>query len=138
MVKLRFFIDTNILISSILRSSSKPDQALKKARSLGNILLSETTFQELQEVLYRPKFDKYVSLITRTEFIAKLKLECELVNIVENIKVCRDEKDDKFLELAVNGKANFIITGDEDLLILNPFRNIEIINVNEFLNRFSE
>jgi predicted nucleic acid-binding protein len=59
-----------------------------------------------------------------------------LIKISEKITICRDPKDDKFLELAVNGQANFIITGDEDLLVLNPFRNIEIITVNEFLNRF--
>jgi putative PIN family toxin of toxin-antitoxin system len=136
MTKLRFVIDTNILVSSILISSSKPDYALKKVRNIGNILLSETTFQELEEILYRPKFDRYVSLITRIEFITKLKSESNLIKISEKITICRDPKDDKFLELAVNGQANFIITGDEDLLVLNPFRNIEIITVNEFLNRF--
>jgi putative PIN family toxin of toxin-antitoxin system len=137
MTKLRFVIDTNILVSSILISSSKPDYALKKVRNIGNILLSETTFQELEEILYRPKFDRYVSLITRIEFITKLKSESNLIKISEKITICRDPKDDKFLELAVNGQANFIITGDEDLLVLNPFRNIEIITVNEFLNRFA-
>jgi putative PIN family toxin of toxin-antitoxin system len=136
MTKLRFVIDTNILVSSILISSSKPDYALKKVRNIGNILLSETTFQELEEILYRPKFDRYVSLITRIEFITKLKSESNLIKISEKITICRDPKDDKFLELAVNDQANFIITGDEDLLVLNPFRNIEIITVNEFLNRF--
>jgi hypothetical protein len=137
MTKLRFVIDTNILVSSILISSSKPDYALKKIRNIGNILLSETTFQELEEILYRPKFNKYVSLITRIEFISKLKSESNLIKISEKIIVCRDPKDDKFLELAVNGKADFIITGDGDLLVLNPFKNIEIITVNEFLNRFA-
>ena len=53
------------------------------------------------------------------------------------IDICRDPKDNKFLELAVSGKADFIITGDQDLLVLNPFRNIEIITINEFLTRFN-
>ncbi len=61
----------------------------------------------------------------------------ELVEIKELITICRDPKDDKFLELAISGKADFIITGDQDLLILNPFRDIEIITANEFLTRFN-
>ncbi|HAN74416.1 MAG TPA: putative toxin-antitoxin system toxin component, PIN family [Planktothrix sp. UBA8407] len=137
MDKLRFVIDTNVLVSSILIASSPPDKALKKVRSLGDILFSETTFQELQEILNRPKFDRYVSFNIRLQFLAKIKLESEEVTIIENIKVCRDEKDDKFLEVAVNGNANYLITGDKDLLVLNPFRDINIITVNEFLTRFN-
>jgi hypothetical protein len=57
------------------------------------------------------------------------------VEIEESINICRDPKDDKFLELAFSGKADFIVTGDQDLLVLNPFRNIEIITANVFLSR---
>ncbi|WRH68052.1 MAG: putative toxin-antitoxin system toxin component, PIN family [Planktothrix sp. GU0601_MAG3] len=137
MDKLRFVIDTNVLVSSILIASSPSDRALKKVRSLGDILFAETTFQELQEILNRPKFDRYVSFNIRLQFLAKIKLESEEVTIIENIKICRDEKDDKFLEVAVNGNANYLITGDKDLLVLNPFRDINIIAVNEFLTRFN-
>lgn len=138
MDKLRFVVDNNVLVSSILIASSPPDTALKKIRSLGNILYSLPTFQELQEILNRPKFDRYVSLNIRLQFLAKLKLESEEVEILERIKVCRDEKDDKFLEVAVNGNANYLIAGDKDLLVLHPFRNIEIISVNDFLSQFNE
>ncbi|BAQ66320.1 putative toxin-antitoxin system toxin component, PIN family [Geminocystis sp. NIES-3709] len=137
MAKLRFIFDTNILVSAILIRLSKPDYAYKKAQELGQILFSDTTFAELKEILKRPKFDKYVLPETRIEFLNKLKLESESINIIETITICRDVKDNKFLELAVSGKADFIITGDNDLLILHPFRNIEIITINEFLNRFS-
>jgi uncharacterized protein len=137
MTKLKFVIDTNILVSSILMASSKPDQALKKARKIGFILFSENTFSELKEVLNRRKFDKYILLETRLEFLSKIKLESELIEVMETIDLCRDPKDNKFLELAVSGNADFIITGDEDLLVLNTFRNIEIISVNDFLIRFS-
>jgi uncharacterized protein len=51
----------------------------------------------------------------------------ELVSITEHIAACRDPKDDKFLELAVNGKADVIVSGDADLLALNPFRGIPIV-----------
>jgi predicted nucleic acid-binding protein len=62
MNKLKIVIDTNILVSSILIASSKADQAFKKAKKVGKILLSEMTLAELQEILSRPKFDRYVLL----------------------------------------------------------------------------
>lgn len=57
----------------------------------------------------------------------------ETVEIIQSFSVCRDPKDDKFLELAVNGNADYIVTGDRDLLVLNPFQNIAILSVSEFL-----
>ncbi len=136
MNRFRFVIDTNVLVSSILIEKSPADQAFKKIRSLGNLLFSESTLQELQEILQRPKFNKYVSYQIRNQFMMKLKLEAETITIFEKINLCRDPKDNKFLEVAVNGNADFIITGDKDLLVLNSFKNIEIITVNEFLSSF--
>lgn len=136
MNKLKFVIDTNVLVSSVLIVNSSADLALKKIRSIGDILFSQTTFEELQEVLTRQKFDRYIPLNIRLQFLAKLKLDFTLIPIRETINICRDPKDDKFLEVAVNGKGDFIITGDLDLLVLNPFRNIEIITINDFLTRF--
>lgn len=88
---------------------------------------------ELEEVVNRKKFDKYISKEKRIQFIAKFFDDVEIIDIVETVIACRDRKDDKFLELAVNGKADYIITGDQDLLVLHPFRNIEIISVSEYL-----
>ena len=133
MNKLQFVIDTNVLVSSILIKKSSSDAVLKKARSLGNLLFSEATFQELQTTLNRSKFDRYVSLQVRSEFIFRLRLESELVEILERVDLCRDEKDNKFLEVAINGRADYLITGDNDLLVLRPFQDIKIMTVNEFL-----
>ena len=133
MNKLQFVIDTNVLVSSILIKKSSSDAALKKARSLGSLLFSEATFQELQITLSRSKFDRYVSLQVRSEFIFRLRLASELVEILERVDLCRDEKDNKFLEVAINGRADYLITGDNDLLVLRPFQNIKIMTVNEFL-----
>jgi len=121
-----------------LINSSIPDLALKKARNLGIILYSDATFQELQEILYRSKFDKYVSLSTRTQFLAKLKLDAELIQINQTIEECRDPKDDKFLEVAINGDATHIISGDKDLLELHPFRDVAILTPTQFLEVFSD
>ena len=135
MNKLQFVIDTNVLASSILIKKSSSDFVLKKARSLGILLFSEATFQELQTTLSRSKFDRYVSLQVRSEFIFRLRLESELVEIVERVDLCRDEKDNKFLEVAINGKAEYLITGDNDLLVLRPFQDVKIMTINEFLDK---
>lgn len=138
MNKLRIVIDTNSLVSSILIKSSLPDRAFKAARKIGIILLSNDTSQELQEVLTRTKFDKYISLDVREEFLTKLKLEAEQIFISEIITECRDAKDNKFLEVAVNGNATHIITGDGDLLELHPFRGISILTPRQFLEVIGE
>jgi putative PIN family toxin of toxin-antitoxin system len=138
MDKLRFVIDTNILVSAVLIKSSIPDVALKKAKSLGIILFSDATFQELQEILNRSKFNKYISVNIRTQFLAKFKLEAEQIKIDEMIKECRDPKDDKFLDVAINGNATHIITGDKDLLDLHPFRGVDIITAKQLLEIVSD
>lgn len=134
MSKLRIVIDTNTLISSILIAASVPDQAFKKARDIGILLFSDATFEELQQVITRPKFDKNVSIAIRIEFLARVWEESERVEIADVITDCRDPKDNKFLEVAVNGNADYILTGDQDLLFLNPFRDIPIIPPAYFLD----
>ncbi|MEI6444210.1 MAG: putative toxin-antitoxin system toxin component, PIN family [Nostocales cyanobacterium ELA583] len=138
MDKLRFVIDANILVSAVLIKSSIPDVALKKAKNLGIILFSDATFQELQEILNRSKFNKYISVNIRTQFLAKFKLEAEQIKIDEMIKECRDPKDDKFLDVAINGNATHIITGDKDLLDLYPFRVVDIITAKQLLEIVSD
>ena len=69
----------------------------------------------------------------RSEFIFRLRLASELVEIIERVDLCRDKKDNKFLEVAINGRADYLITGDNDLLVLRPFQDIKIMTVNEFL-----
>jgi len=133
----RFVLDNNILVSALLIKNSPPFRIIRKIEEQGIILYSEPTLLELNRVLSRKKFDKYFTLEEKQEFILKLIEMSELIEIKESITICRDSKDDKFLELAISGNADFIITGDQDLLVLNPFRNIEIITANEFLTRFN-
>jgi putative PIN family toxin of toxin-antitoxin system len=134
----RFVLDTNILVSALLVKNSAPFQVIQMIEKLGFTLYSEETLQEINQVLKRKKFDKYLTAKDKEEFIFKFVEKSELIIIKETINACRDAKDNKFLELAVSGNGDFIITGDQDLLVLNPFRKIEIITVNEFLTRFSK
>ena len=137
MMNSRFVLDKNILVSALLVKNSAPFWVIKKVEEMGVILYSEATLLELNQVLNRKKFVKYFTVEEKQEFIVKLIESAELVAITESIDVCRDPKDNKFLELAVSGEADFIISGDRDLLVLNPFRNIEIITANDFLTRFN-
>ena len=95
--------------------------------------MSDALSEELGRVLVRSRFDRYVSLEDRIKLFDGLTGDAELVEITESIQVCRDPKDDRILELAVNGGATYIVTGDADLLVLNPFRGIEILRPADFL-----
>ena len=130
---LRYVFDTGVIVSAALFKESTPGQALRAATEGGAILLSPATAKELQEVLIRPKFDDYVRLTTRKRFLAALLRRATVVETTESLHVCRDPRDDKFLELAVCGRASFIVTGDSDLLVLNPFQGIPIVTPAEFL-----
>ena len=132
--ELRIVVDTGVAISGALMPGSVPRRALDAAMSHGRLLVSETTTLELDDVFRRPKFNKYVSEERRLEFLAALVRDAELVNITEEVRACRDSQDDKFLEVAVNGKASHIISGDGDLLALHPFRGIEIVTPQVFLS----
>jgi uncharacterized protein len=132
----RFVVDTNVLISALVFKTSVPFRAIELAEKQGIILYSEATLNELEQVLNRKKFNKYLSLEDRQLFLFKFISSSQLVSITENITVCRDEKDNKFLELAVSGNANIIVTGDMDLLVLNPFQSVEIVTPDMFIDRY--
>ncbi len=97
------------------------------------MLASTDTLTELADVLSRPKFDRYLSIQERQTFLILFARLAEHVTISRPIRVCRDPKDDKFLELAVNGRAGLIVTGDADLLALHPFYGISILTPAAFL-----
>ena len=130
---LRFVFDTNTIVSGLLLPESKPRRAFDQAQDQGSVLISIPILAELNDVLSRKKFDKYLTEEKRKRFLAVLAKKAKLVEITEEIVECRDPKDNKFLELAVCGKADYIISGDKDLLTLNPFRGIAILKPDEFL-----
>jgi putative PIN family toxin of toxin-antitoxin system len=132
---LRVVIDTSVLVSAVLLPRSVPRLAFDSVRRSGRILISDATIDEFESVLRRPKFARYIAEIDRLEFLARLVELAEIVEIRDRIAACRDPKDDKFLELAVSGGATSIISGDRDLLTLNPFRAIAILTPQEFVTR---
>jgi putative PIN family toxin of toxin-antitoxin system len=95
--------------------------------------MSNPILSELKNVLRRTKFEKYITQEERQIFLAEFVEQVVFFSPIESIEECRDPKDNKYLELAVTGQAECIVTGDEDLLILNPFRGIQIVKIQEFL-----
>jgi len=131
----RLVVDTNALVSRLLLPASPAAEAVRKAVAEGQLLASEATLMELAEVLARAKFDRYVTLGERQGFLRLFGRIAERIPITHTIRACRDPNDDKFLELAVNGEARLMITGDADLLALHPFRGIAILASASYLAR---
>jgi putative PIN family toxin of toxin-antitoxin system len=121
------------LLAHYYFSHSIPRQALNKALDTDKILISQEIILELTQVLNRNKLNKYLLKEERLKFLADFLKDVQTVTIYQKIDACRDKKDNKFLDLAICGQAQYIITGDQDLLILNPFSGIYIINPKQFL-----
>lgn len=124
----RIVIDTNVLISAFLFPGSLPSLCVSTALRCGVLLASTETLAELSSVLLRPKFNSLFPMEFRLRALVDFRKTLEVLQVHEHIQACRDPKDDKFLSLAVSGNADVIITGDEDLLTLNPFRGITIVS----------
>jgi uncharacterized protein len=132
-----FVFDTNSLISAFLIQSSVSSRAFDKAISNGRLVMSQPCLDEFTEVLFRKKLDAYFSNeAERLEVIARVERNSVIVFPTIKIEACRDEKDNKFLELAVDAHAACVITGDKDLLVLHPFSGISIITPAEFLTNY--
>ena len=95
--------------------------------------MSSKDFILIQQALLRPKFDKYISQLERRFFLTNFLKTVEFIAETEVVTVCRDPQDDKILNLALSGQAEYIISGDQDLLVLNPFQGIQIITIDTFL-----
>lgn len=131
---MRLILDTNILVSAFAFRSQNAKIVLELAAREHILLFSEATFIELTETLFKPKFTEAIEINVIKGFLNNLKKIGIFIIPSITITACRDPKDDIFLELAITGKADRIISGDKDLLVLNPFRGIPIISAKEFLD----
>jgi len=124
---LRLVLDTNVIVSALLLHNSPSRKVFDLAFEKGKVLVSLAALAEAYEVLNRPKFRKYVSKEATRLFLVGFVRKAEWVEVTENIQVGQDPKDNKILELAVNGHATHIVTGDRDLISLSPFRGIPVV-----------
>lgn len=137
---IRIAVDTNVWIGFLIGKtlSGLADAIISNKVK---IIFSDELFDELIEVLLRPKFKRYFSHEDIRELISLLLSKTERINITEYFEDCRDSKDNFLLNLCVSGNADYLITGDDDLLTLSPFRGVEIINYQQFrkvLQKLSE
>jgi uncharacterized protein len=131
----RLVVDTNVFVSAIILPLSVPRRAVDQALGRGVVLFSEAAMNELADVLLRKKLDHCVSREGRQRFLRELASAAEFVSIVRIVRQCRDPKDDKFLEVALNGRADVIITGDADLLRMHPWRGVAILSPGNYLKQ---
>lgn len=132
---MRCVVDTNVFVSASAFPISVPRKAVRRSLREGVLLFSQATLDELRDVLSRPKFDRYVDRADRALLLAQLEKVAIIVPIIQLVRQCRDPKDDKFLEVALNGRADVIITGDADLLAMNPWRGVAILSPSHFLGK---
>ena len=128
-------VDTNIFISAALNPNGTVSQALTKAIQEFTIVHSDETYQELADRLYKPKFDKYISNERRAEFLSLIHSRSQFIKTTSQIGICRDLDDNKFLDLLIDSSAEFLLTGDKDLLILKSKLEYEslIVSPRDFL-----
>jgi putative toxin-antitoxin system toxin component, PIN family len=124
-------LDTNIWISFLIGQSldNMEDRFLQNDI---HVLTSEDQLHEVRDVIARPKFARYFSVVEQERLEDFLFRTALPVTPSERIELCRDPKDDFLLELAVAGEADYLVTGDEDLLVLGAIRQTRIIRLAEF------
>ncbi len=134
----RAVLDTNVFISALLSPAGKPFACLSWVLGNATLLASRDLLLELETRLARAKFEKYANANRRKAFVADLALAAVLVETTGTLKACRDPDDDKLLEIAAIGNADCIVTGDRDLLVLDPFNRVRILTPAAFLEAVAE
>ena len=132
--KHKIVIDTNLWISFLLTTDySKIDSLLSNETII--LLFSEELIDEFVEVAQRPKFRKYFSLDDLENLLVKVRTKAEFISVTSIVDICRDTKDNFLLALAQDGKATHLITGDNDLLVLQKIGKTKIITITKYLSK---
>jgi putative PIN family toxin of toxin-antitoxin system len=126
-------IDTNVLISAALSASGAPARLVQLVLERGSLVFSQPTFDELKTRLYRPKFDRYISLELREAVLHDLSAAARWVEIGEPARYCPDRSDDMFIETALAARAGIVVSGDQDLLQAPPVEGLRILNPQQAL-----
>lgn len=129
----RLVIDTNVFVSGLIFAGSVPGRVIDRAISASTLVATNATVEELIAILLGPKLDRVASRSTRQATLDRLLPILDIVEPIRIIRACRDPKDDKFLEAAINGDADAIVTGDKDLLVLHPFGGVDILTPADYL-----
>jgi putative PIN family toxin of toxin-antitoxin system len=126
-------IDTNVLISAALTERGAPARLVQLVLEHGMLVFSQPTFDELKTRLYRPKFDRYISLELREAVLHDLSAAARWVEIGEPARYCRDRSDDMFIETARVAQAGVLVSGDQDLLEAAAIAGLRILSPQQAL-----
>lgn len=130
---MRLVLDTNIFISSFFWGGNPRKIMVEIINGKDTLFIAKEILQEVSSVMARPKFNVSEEYIAK--FIYAIEEIANYVTLSGTMQsVCRDSKDDKILECALLANADYLITGDADLLVLKEFRGIKIITANEYIN----
>lgn len=136
-MRYRLVIDTNLLVSAYIIGSGLPARLYEYALVEADLLFSAETLVELQSVLRRPKFDRYVTRKHREDAYEKVLLFAQIVTPSKHFSLSADPKDNKFIDVAITGQADFIVSGDKrDLLSLGAVDGIPILSARDFWREF--
>jgi len=128
---MKVVIDTNIWISYLLGGLLQRIDEKILSKEI-KAVVSDESLKELSEVLSRPRFKNIFTAERIKELFSLLDSYAIVVSPSQKVSACRDEKDNFLLEVALEGKADYLITGDEDLLVLNEFHNTKIVRPKDF------
>jgi len=135
----RVVFDTSTLVSAALRTGSLPYRALMQALAAWELCASPETLAELDRVVRRRKFARYLDAESRLAFAALVRRNSRVFDVPESCTMavdpsCRDTMDNKFLALAGIAEADAIVSSDEDMLVLHPWDRIPIVSPAEFIS----
>lgn len=128
-----WLIDTNVLISAALTARGAPAQLVQLVLERGALVFSQPTFNELKTRLFRPKFDRYISLELREAVLHDLSAAARWVEIGEPGRYCRDRSDDMFIETTLAARAGVLVSGDQDLLDAPAIAGLRILTPQQAL-----
>ncbi len=138
---LKLILDTNTLVSAFFWEGNEAELLRKIEQGKANLYITHEILKEVEEVIKRPKFHEVMGKanLTPDQIMQKIVSLSHLVIALKlNINVCRDEKDNKFLECAKSAKADYLVSGDEDLLVLKEYEKISIIRTSKILKLLEE
>lgn len=134
--KSKVILDTNIWISFLItKTFSKLDHFIQQGKI--QLLFSNESLSEFIEVTARPKFKKYFTIEDIIEAIDYMDQYGTIIKVKSQVDLCRDKKDNFWLELAKDGKADYLVTGDDDLLTLKSFGQTRILKFKDYLNELT-
>ena len=128
----KIILDTNLWISFLISKKFSDIDSLIDNKKI-TLVFSEELITEFIDVVNRPKFDKYFSKKDIARILDLFDQYGQLTKVKSDINICRDKKDNFLLNLSIDSKADYLITGDNDLLILEKIKHTKIINFTDFL-----